>query len=683
VVNAVFTVSLSKASGREVTVDCDSSDGTAVEGSDYQGINELVTFAPGQTQRTVVVPVLGDTLDELTETFFVDLANPDGATIAQGRGTGTISDDDPPPAVNIQDVTVNEDSGTADFLVSLSTASGQPVTVKFATGNGSAKAPGDFTAISGVVAFPPGTVDQLVSVPIVDDSVLELTETFSVKLSKAAGAKLGRKAATGTILDDEPKPTVSISDGVAVEGAKVAFTVSLSAPSALPASVKYTTLPGTATSNADFKPASGTVTFKAGTTTQTISISTVNDRITEGDETFQVVLSSPSGADPGSMSGTGTIMDDDIPGITITPTAGIVTTESGGKATLNIKLNTQPTANVTLNLMSTDTSEGVLSTSSVTITPADWTKAKTVTVTGVDDGMIDGDIPYQIVISSVTTADPIYGDPGLSKPVVNAVNRDNDKLGAGKVVVTVVGNGYVVDTTGQIDTRAGKNIATYPPDAFPYLIAKNPAGGFPSNVVWVPEVCWDGIHSCPLINSDYANGLAVTVYITPLMATSSRAAKTDAPSLAAGSPEIAGLVQTAVQYWAAAGVDSTQLTRLTTIDWQVVDLPGRMLGTVRDNTLLIDVHAAGHGWFIDATPRASEEFVRTTATSLCASPSSPAARRMDLLTVLAHEIGHVLGLDDVSANTRASDVMAAVLAPGTRRVSWATAVDGVFARDML
>ena len=222
------------------------------------------------------------------------------------------------------------------------------------------------------------------------------------------------------------------------------FTVSLSGPSDLPVTVNYTTVGGTATSGADYKAASGTVSFPVRTTSRTISIATINDRLTEANETFQVVLSAPSGADPGVMTGNGTIIDNDIPGITVTPTAGVVTTESGGKATLNVSLNTQPTHNVTLNLESSDTTEGQLSVSSVTFTPSDWTKARTVTVTGVDDSQIDGDVPYEIRVTSVTTADSIYGNES-TRPIVNAVNRDNDTMGPGKVSVKVVGNGYVVD----------------------------------------------------------------------------------------------------------------------------------------------------------------------------------------------------------------------------------------------
>src|SRR5439155_1625730 len=92
--NAVFNVSLSAASGRTVTVNYASANGTATAGSDYVSTNGLLSFAPGTTNQSVVVKVIADTLSEANETFFVNLSNPTNATITDSQGLGTINNDD-------------------------------------------------------------------------------------------------------------------------------------------------------------------------------------------------------------------------------------------------------------------------------------------------------------------------------------------------------------------------------------------------------------------------------------------------------------------------------------------------------------------------------------------------------------------------------------------------------------
>src|SRR5205085_1535082 len=89
--------------------------------------------------------------------------------------------------------------------------------------------------------------------------------------------------------------------------------------------------------------------------------------------------------------------DNDVAGITVTPTTGLTTTEgAGGTATFTVVLSSQPTANVTIALSSSNTAEGTVSPASLVFTPANWNVAQTVTVTGVDDQVVDGPITYTI-----------------------------------------------------------------------------------------------------------------------------------------------------------------------------------------------------------------------------------------------------------------------------------------------
>src|SRR5262249_19314869 len=180
--SANFTVSLSVPFTQTVSINWVTADGTAVAGSDYTAGSGTLTFPPGGTSKTVTVAVLGGTTHEPNETFFVNLSHPPNATIGDGQGLGTISDDDPAPLLAISDVSVLESAGPAVFTVSLSAASGWTVTVNYATQSFTATAGSDFTTTSGTLTFAPGETSKTVAVPIIDDTVQESDEIFFVNL---------------------------------------------------------------------------------------------------------------------------------------------------------------------------------------------------------------------------------------------------------------------------------------------------------------------------------------------------------------------------------------------------------------------------------------------------------------------------------------------------------------------
>ncbi len=198
--DAVFTVKLSKASGAPVTVHYSSLDGTAAAGSDYDQTSGTLTFAPGQTTQTVKVHVTGDSLSEANETFQVLLSDATNATIRTSIGKGTIKNDDKAPSLSIGDVTVVE-GNIAVFTVILSAPSGQDVTVKYATANGSAKANQDYTAASGTLTFAAGETTKTVSVNVGSTIAGKARKQFAVNLSSPLNAVFADRQALATILD--------------------------------------------------------------------------------------------------------------------------------------------------------------------------------------------------------------------------------------------------------------------------------------------------------------------------------------------------------------------------------------------------------------------------------------------------------------------------------------------------
>jgi hypothetical protein len=112
------------------------------------------------------------------------------------------------------------------------------------------------------------------------------------------------------------------------------------------------------------------------------------------------------------------------PGISVIPTTRLVTTESGGTDFFDVVLNTQPSADVTIGISSSDTSEGMVDVSSLTFTPADWNIPQTVTITGVDDAIEDGDVAYTVITAQTVSTDPDYN--GLDADDVSVTNLDDD-----------------------------------------------------------------------------------------------------------------------------------------------------------------------------------------------------------------------------------------------------------------
>ncbi|MGH7304936.1 MAG: Calx-beta domain-containing protein, partial [Candidatus Rokuibacteriota bacterium] len=265
--SAVFTASLSAPSTQPVTVGFATADDTAGAGSDYAAASGTLTFAPGTTAQQITVPVTADLLDEPAERFFVRLGGATGATIADGEGIGTITDDDAAPTVTIDDVTVTEGhAGIANavFTVSLSAASGQVVSVDFATANESAAAPGDYAAQGGTLTFAPGATTRQITVAVAGDMTFEPTESFLVELTAATNATIADPEGTGSITNDDAQPTLAISDAAVQEGnaatTNLVFTVSLSGASSQTITAEFVTADNTAGAPGDYGARLGGVT---------------------------------------------------------------------------------------------------------------------------------------------------------------------------------------------------------------------------------------------------------------------------------------------------------------------------------------------------------------------------------------------------------------------------------------
>lgn len=205
-----FAVTLSVASTQAVSVSFTTASGTATGGSDYRFTNGMLTFAPGETSKSIAVQIIGDRAPESNENFYVQLYNPTNAFIADDTGEGIIKDDE--PRISIGDVTKAEGNNGRTlfvFTVTLSvpgSLSGydQAVSMLYTTNNGTAKKGEDYTASSGTLTFLPGETTKTITIEVKGDAKKEGNENFFVDLSSLSSyAEFLDSRGTGTILNDD------------------------------------------------------------------------------------------------------------------------------------------------------------------------------------------------------------------------------------------------------------------------------------------------------------------------------------------------------------------------------------------------------------------------------------------------------------------------------------------------
>ena len=482
-----FVASLSTPAATVVTVGYATADATALSGSDYARATGTLTYASGETVATIHVALLDDELLERDETFAVTLSSPVGATLAIGSAVGTVLDDDLPPTLSVTDVTGPEGAGELAFPVTLDRPAGVTVTASYVTADGSALQVDDYGAAHGTLTIAPGETAATIRVRVVDDLLDESDETFTLALSAPAGATLAGDRATGTIVDDDAPPALSVADATGAENSgKLEFPVTLDLPGAREVVVAYATTEGTARADADYLAVSGTLTIAAGGTSATVRVTIVDDVLDEPDETFGLALASPSGATIAVADAIGTIIDDDVPpALSVADAAG---PESIGELSFQVTLDVPSARRIAVAYASSDVTaiadedyRGVVGT--LVFEPGDRTQAVTVPV--LDDLLDEPDETFAVTLSAAanaTLADPdaigtILDDAPPALSVADATGAENsgklefpvtlDLPGAREVVVayattegTARADADYLAVSGTLTIAAGGTAAT-------------------------------------------------------------------------------------------------------------------------------------------------------------------------------------------------------------------------------
>jgi hypothetical protein len=349
---------------------------------------------------------------------------------------------DDPDAAPAAGITVNptrglrtdEQGGQDRFTVVLDSAPTAAVTIALTSSDPSEGVPSPTSLV-----FTPDdwATAQTVTVTGVDDDVADGDQPYTIITAPAVssdGRYDGLDADDVEVLnldDETPGAFVEPTAGLVTTEAGGTATFTLRLRSAPTAEVTIA-LTSSDPSEGTVGPASLTFTAQDWATAQTVTITGVDDDVADGDQDYQITAVASS-ADPtydGIAIDSVAVVneDDDTAGILIEAEAPLTTDEAGRTDALTIRLTSQPVAAVTITVASSDPTEGVATPPSVTFTPDDWDAARTITVTGVDDDVVDGDVDYVIAIGPAASTDPQYD--GMTAPAVAAVNLDDDVAGA-------------------------------------------------------------------------------------------------------------------------------------------------------------------------------------------------------------------------------------------------------------
>ncbi len=382
---AFFAISLTPASGREVTVQWTTGDDNSLNANpatavtDYEAVTaaQTLTFRPGLTYRGIDLRTRQDSLIEGDESFLVTLASPTNATLGKPSARTTIVDDDisdPYATLSVNPASVAEGAGATTVAVTATLSGGKTfptdktISVKVGLGGDGAVSGTDYAAVSSFnLTIPSGqsSGQQTFTLTPIQDALDEDNETITVH---SASPELTVKSASLAITDDDALPVLTIGDANVSEGETAEFMVTLNPVSGRDVTVQWTTGDdptqgaNQATADTDYTAVTTaqTATIAAGSTTAAIKVQTTQDTAVESDETFIVTLATPTNATLGSPSvGTGTITDSGAPPeiriVTITPVTGVTVPDPVNPRNVPENIATAPTYNFAVTLTGTAT----------------------------------------------------------------------------------------------------------------------------------------------------------------------------------------------------------------------------------------------------------------------------------------------------------------------------------------
>jgi len=456
----------------------DDLTGSATPGVDYTLDTAQLIFPTTSIENEtlqVSITILTDAFDDEGETInlSLDVAS-GGSNGTQITHTVTITDDDPAATIQVVDGTFSEADGAVTFTVNRTGTTEAAVNFTYSTADVTTTADSDYTAVvagAGIIAAGTGG-STTIPVTILEDAFDELDEEFTVTLTVTSGnATVIGGPATGTIEDnDNAGVTINELGGVAVtEGSgNDTYTVVLTSEPTSNVTVNITP-------DAQLTTNVGSLTFTDSgganpwNVAQIVTVTAFNDSIDEASPHSGTITHTTSSSDDnyggqswGSV--TANITDNDTAGVTIAPT-NVSVTEGEPGVTYNVELDSEPTANVFIAINESSSEFNAVRTNgggtTLTFTPSNWDDAQTVTVTAVDDAIVEND-EFGTITHSATSSDGNYTG---SLPIDDVVDDESPNIILGTSPTVTEGgpaDSYTVALTQQpsSDVTVELNIAS-------------------------------------------------------------------------------------------------------------------------------------------------------------------------------------------------------------------------------
>ena len=525
-----------------VTVWMRTVDGSAIAGSDYQAVDQVVTWLTNETGvKTVDIPTIDNDAFEPTEVVLLSLYSPTNANIVAPSATITILDDDPAPTLVVDSLTVLESGGDAQVAITLSGESTLDVSVDFDTANGTA-AGGvgeDYANTSATLSWPAGaTGTQIVTVPVQQDSLYEGNETVLLVLTNAVNAQvLGGGVGTLMILDDDPAPVVTIvndgDDTVSVQendaNSYATISVTLANKTSRSVRVDISTASGTATAGItplqageDYASVSTVLTWDPDTEgTKSFNVPILDDQLSEGNETVPISITTITNATAANSQITLIIVDDEQPPSFTLTTADA--NEDAGSAIVTATLVGNSQADVSIKVLTADataTADLDYRAVNTTITWAPGDNAdKIVLVPILSDRLIEGNETLTVKLTAASDENDVKAqdtitiiDDDVAPDITIADVSVSEGAGVGVVAVSL---GAPAPTVVTVDVASADVTAE---DGTDYT-------GLPpvTRLVWLPGQSGDRTVQVPILE-DTVDELDETLLLTLSNATNSNIA---------------------------------------------------------------------------------------------------------------------------------------------------------------
>ncbi len=415
--NALVTVTRSGGTSGSVSIDyATTTEGTATAGQDFTATSGTLTFAEGESQQQISIPIIDDAVYEGDETIVLNLSG--NAVGVLNSATVTITENDPQPVGSVgfsgAQYRIVENAGSLSITVQRNDGDLGAGSVAYTTSDSTAVAGSDFTATSGTLNFSNGQISASFSVPIIDDTVAEGLETFMVTLSNPVNVGLGGgDYAEVSILDNEPIPSGGSFQfsgsgySVGESAGQISVPVTRINGSTGTVSLVCATVDSSATAGNDYTATQTTLTFAEGETLKTCDIPILNDSTYENSESFMVGLSGLAG---NGVMGTPILAEVSVTDDDPVPVAGSLQfslsefsqSEGGGSAVVSVTRSGGTSGAVTVNYTTADVTAVAgedYTAASGTLTLASGVASASFTVALLDDSAYEGDETLSLSLS--------------------------------------------------------------------------------------------------------------------------------------------------------------------------------------------------------------------------------------------------------------------------------------------